>query len=49
MPEGLEPGFKSGDPDCRRSHVDAAAGLAQIERCAEDADLARWKGLHATV
>jgi hypothetical protein len=49
MPQGLEPGFESGDPDRRRPHVNAAARLAQIERSAEDANLARWKGLYSTV
>jgi hypothetical protein len=49
MPQGLEPGFQSSDPDRGRSHVNAAPGLAQIERSAENADLAWGKGLHATV
>jgi hypothetical protein len=49
MPQGLEPGFQSRDPDCGRTHVNTATRLAQIERSAEDADLAWWKGLHATV
>jgi hypothetical protein len=49
MSQGLEPGFKSSDPDRGRPHVNAAARLAQIERSAEDADLARGKSLYATV
>jgi hypothetical protein len=49
MSQGLEPCFQSGDPDRGRPHVNAAARLAQIERSAEDADLAWGKGLYATV
>jgi hypothetical protein len=49
MTQGLEPGFESGYPDCGRPHIHAAARLAQIEGHAEDADLARRKGLHPTV
>jgi hypothetical protein len=49
MPEGLEPGFKPGDPDRGRPHVNAAAGLPQIERGAKNADLAWGKALDATV
>jgi hypothetical protein len=49
MPQGLEPGCQSSNPDCGRPHVNTTAGLAQIERSAEDADLAWWKGLYATM
>ena len=49
MTQGLEPGFQSGYPDCGRPHVHAATRLAQIERYAEDADLARRERLHPTM
>jgi hypothetical protein len=49
MSQGLEPGFQSGDPDRGRPHVNAAAGLPQIERSAQNADLAWGKALDATV
>ncbi len=38
--EGFEAGFESGDADGGRSHIDAAAGLAEIEGNADDADFA---------
>jgi hypothetical protein len=49
MPQGLEPSFQPGDPDCGRPHVNAAAGLAQIERDAKNADLTGRESLDATV
>jgi hypothetical protein len=49
MPQLLKPGFEPSDPDRRRPHVNAAARLAQIERSAEDANLARWESLYSTV
>ncbi len=49
MTQRLEPGFEPGHSDGGRPHVDAAAGLAQIEGHAEDADLAWRKGLYPTV
>jgi hypothetical protein len=38
---GFEAGFESGDADGGRTHVNAAAGLAEVERNANHADLAR--------
>ena len=48
MTQRLEPGFEAGYPDRGRPHIDAAARLAQIEGHAENADMARRKGLHST-
>ena len=39
--DGFEAGFESGDADGGRAHVDAAAGLAEVERNANHANLAR--------
>src|SRR3979411_948452 len=41
VPDGFEAGFESGDADGGRSHVNAAAGLAKVERNADHAYLAR--------
>ena len=41
VPDGFEAGFESGDADGGRPHVNAAAGLAEVERNADHADLAR--------
>ena len=37
--QGLELGFESGDAHRRRTHVHAAARLAEVERHADDADV----------
>lgn len=37
--EGFKAGFESGNADGGWSHIDAAAGLSEIERDADDADL----------
>jgi len=49
MAEGLEPGFKAGNAHGGGSHVDSAAAGAHVKGDADDADLAGWKGLGATV
>ncbi len=41
--EGFEAGFESGDAHGRGAHVDAAAGLAQVERHADHANVARYE------
>ena len=41
MADGFEAGLESGDADGGRAHVDAAAGLSEIERHSDDANLAR--------
>src|ERR1700726_3746349 len=41
VPDGFEAGFESGDADGGRPHVNAAAGLAEVERNADYADLTR--------
>src|SRR5580693_6239186 len=37
--EGLESRLKPSHADCRRSHVDTASGLSQVERNTDDANL----------
>src|SRR5882762_6725126 len=37
----FEAGFESGDADGGRPHINAAAGLAKVERNADHTDLAR--------
>src|SRR5271169_156098 len=39
--DGFETGFEPSDADGRRTHVNAAAGLTEVERDANHADLAR--------
>ena len=41
MPDGFETGFESGDADGGRTHINAAAGLSEIKRHTDHADLAR--------
>src|ERR1700690_1645672 len=39
--DSFEAGFESSDADGGRTHVDAAAGLAEVERNADDTNLTR--------
>src|SRR6267142_1587403 len=41
MADGFEPSLKTGDTHCRRSHVYAAPGLAQVERNPNHTNLLR--------
>jgi hypothetical protein len=49
MPQRGKARLQAGDTDCRRTHIDASAGGAQIEWNAEDADSPGGERLCAAV
>ena len=49
MTKRFEMSFKAGDAHGGWAHIDAAAGLSEIERYADNVNVTRWQRLHTGV